>query len=74
MLNICQSTNTQKKPEYKLYDQITASFLESMGLRFEGIFVRDILNKVMPSKNSPTNKTGAKLQTMVNEYIVVFQK
>ncbi len=55
-------------------DQITASFLESMGLRFEGIFVRDILNKVMPSQNSPTNKTGAKLQTMVNEYIVVFQK
>lgn len=55
-------------------DQITASFLESMGLKFEGIFVRDILNKVMPSQNSPTNKTGAKLQTMVNEYIVVFQK
>ena len=55
-------------------DQITASFLESMGLRFEGIFVRDILNKVMPSQNSPTNKRGAKLQTMLNEYIVVFQK
>jgi DNA modification methylase len=55
-------------------DQITASFLESLGLKFEGIFVRDILNKVMPSQNSPTNKTGAKLQTMVNEYIVVFQK
>ena len=32
-------------------DQITASFLESMGLRFENIFVRDIMNKVMPSQN-----------------------
>lgn len=55
-------------------DQITASFLESMGLKFEGIYVRDILNKVMPSQNSPSNKTGVKLQTMVNEYIVTFQK
>lgn len=55
-------------------DQITASFLESLGLKFEGIFVRDILNKVMPSQNSPSNKTGVKLQTMVNEYIVTFQK
>ena len=55
-------------------DQITASFLESMGLRFEGIFVRDILNKVMPSKNSPSNKVGVKSRTMVNEYVVVFAK
>ena len=55
-------------------DQITASFLDSLGLRFEGIFVRDILNKVMPSKNSPTNKIGEKSKTMSNEYIVVFRK
>jgi DNA modification methylase len=55
-------------------DQITAAFLESMGLKFEGIFVRDISSKVMPSQNSPSNKTGVKLQTMTNEYIVVFQK
>lgn len=55
-------------------DQITASFLDGMGLNFEGIFVRDIVNKVMPSKNSPTNKTGKTKSTMVNEYIVVFNK
>lgn len=55
-------------------DQITASFLEDMGLDFRGIFVRDILNKVMPSKNSPSNKVGVKLRTMVNEYVVVFNK
>ena len=55
-------------------DQITASFLESMGLKFEGIFVRDIWNKVMPSQNSPTNKIGDKLQTMLNEYVVIFHK
>jgi hypothetical protein len=55
-------------------DQITAFFLDSMGLKFEGIYVRDILNKVMPSQNSPTNVTGAKLKTMSNEYIVIFKK
>jgi len=55
-------------------DQITASFLEEMGLLFEGIFIRNILNKVMPSKNSPSNKVGVKVRTMTNEYIVIFSK
>ena len=55
-------------------DQITASFFDSMGLSFENIFVRDILNKVMPSKNSPSNKVGKKVATMANEYIVIFNK
>ncbi len=55
-------------------DQITASFFDSMGLNFKGIFVRDIHNKVMPSKNSPTNQTGMKSKTMTKEYIVVFSK
>ena len=55
-------------------DQITASFLDNMGLNFEDIFIRDILNKVMPSKNSPSNKTGVKSRTMTHEYVVVFSK
>ncbi len=55
-------------------DQITASFFHSMDLNFEGIFVRDIHNKVMPSKNSPTNRAGVKSKTMTNEYVVVFNK
>ena len=45
-----------------------------MGLKLENIFVRDILNKVMPSQNSPTNIIGEKSNTMSNEYIVVFNK
>lgn len=53
-------------------DQITASFLDSLGLNFEQIFVREIHNKVMPSRNSPSNKVGSKAKTMSNEYIVVF--
>jgi len=55
-------------------DQITASFLEGLGLKFESILVREILNKVMPSKNSPTNKVGATKKTMTSEYIVSFTK
>ena len=55
-------------------DQITSSFLDSLGLKFEQIFVREILNKIMPSKNSPSNKVGVKSKTMCNEYIVVFGK
>ncbi len=55
-------------------DQITATFFDKLGLKFENIFVRDILNKVMPSKNSPTNKVGVTKKTMSNEYIVIFTK
>jgi len=55
-------------------DQITSSFLNELGLQFKEILVRDIVNKVMPSKNSPTNKSGVKKSTMVNEYIVIFTK
>ena len=55
-------------------DQITASFFNSMGLNFERIFVRTSCNKVMPSKNSPANKTGVKSKAMANEYAVVFSK
>lgn len=55
-------------------DQITASFFDSLGLSFENIFVRDIHSKVMPLKNSPSNKAGVKGKTMANEYIVIFRK
>ena len=55
-------------------DQITASFLDSFNLNFGGINVREITNKVMPARNSPTNVTGATSNTMANEFIVVFKK
>ena len=55
-------------------DFITAEFFESFGLTLESIFVREISNKRMPSKNSPTNKVGKTSNTMLNEYIVVMKK
>jgi DNA modification methylase len=55
-------------------DYITAEFFENNGFNHLNTFVRRIPNKRMPSKNSPTNKTGELASTMVNEYIVVLQK
>ena len=55
-------------------DQITASFMVAMGLSFESISVREICNKVMPSRNSPTNVMGNTSKTMSSEYIVVCRK
>jgi len=54
-------------------DFITAEFFESFGLTLENIFVREISNKRMPSKNSPSNRTGKTSNTMLNEYIVIMR-
>lgn len=55
-------------------DLITAEFFESFGLTLENIFVREISNKRMPSKNSPSNKAGQISNTMLNEYIVIMKR
>lgn len=55
-------------------DYFTAEMFESCGFTHEETIVRAIPNKRMPSKNSPTNKTGAKVETMTNEYIVILTK
>lgn len=55
-------------------DYFTAEMFEKCGFKHEITIVREIPNKRMPSKNSPTNKTGAKVETMCNEYIVILTK
>ena len=55
-------------------DYFTAEMFEKCGFRHEITIVREIPNKRMPSKNSPTNKTGVKVETMSNEYIVIMTK
>ena len=47
---------------------------EKCGFRHEITIIREIPNKRMPSKNSPTNKIGEKVTTMTNEYIVIMTK
>jgi site-specific DNA-methyltransferase (cytosine-N4-specific) len=49
-------------------------FFKYFGLKFENIYVRNIINKRMPTKNSPTNTRGRVDLTMKNEYIVILKK
>ncbi len=55
-------------------DYFTAETFERCGLHHVVTLVREIPNKRMPSKTSPTNVSGAKVNTMNNEYIVILRK
>jgi hypothetical protein len=55
-------------------DEITKDFFENQGFLHIETIIRNIPNKRMPSKNSPTNETGKKDETMNNEYIVIMRK
>ena len=55
-------------------DYFTAEAFENNGFKHNQTIVREIPNKRMPSKTSPTNKIGAKIATMSNEYIVIMTK
>ena len=55
-------------------DQFTAWVFENAGFEYVATYLRDIPNKRMPSKNSPTNKAGKKVSTMHKEYLVVLKK
>jgi len=55
-------------------EQFTTWAFEKENFEHITTYVREIPNKRMPSKNSPSNKAGVKLSTMVNEYIVVCRK
>lgn len=55
-------------------DYFTAEMFEKCGFEFKTTIVRSIPNKRMPAKTSPTNKPGAKVSTMTNEYIVILEK
>ena len=55
-------------------DYFTAEMFEKAGFEHKITIVREIPNKRMPAKTSPTNKSGAKVSTMSNEYIVIMQK
>jgi site-specific DNA-methyltransferase (cytosine-N4-specific) len=55
-------------------DQFTAWAFEQNGFEYVTTYLRDIPNKRMPGKNSPTNKAGKKVETMHKEYLVVLKK
>lgn len=86
--SIRTAAKTVKKGGYVLYlvgnrrvrdvelptDIITARMFEKHGFIHEKTIVRDILNKRMPKKTSPTNKAGDKVSTMKHEYLVILRK
>ncbi|WP_028284026.1 DNA methyltransferase [Olleya marilimosa] len=55
-------------------DFFTIESFERNGFRHIDTFVRSIPNKRMPSKTSPSNKKGANVTTMVNEFIIIMDK
>lgn len=55
-------------------DEITSDFFAENNFCHVETIVRNIPNKRMPSKNSPTNIVGVKDDTMSQEFIVVLQK
>ena len=55
-------------------DQFIAEKFSQNGFEHLKTYERIIGNKVMPSRNSPTNKVGALQGTMTKEYIVVCEK
>lgn len=66
--------NRTVKSELLKTDVIITEIADSCGLEHIYTIDRNIINKVMPSLNSPTNKSGAKAGTMTNEHIVVLRK
>ncbi|MBB1073067.1 DNA methyltransferase [Rhodoferax sp. 4810] len=55
-------------------DEVTRCLFERQGFVHIETVIRNIPNKRMPSKNSPTNIVGRTDSTMNNEYIVVMKK
>jgi 16S rRNA G966 N2-methylase RsmD len=55
-------------------DQFIAEKFEENGFKHLITYERALSNKAMPSRNSPTNKVGKTINTMLFEYIVVCEK
>lgn len=66
--------NRTVKGELLKTDQIIIEIANSYNLEHIYTIDRKIINKVMPSLNSPTNSIGNKVTTMCNEHIVILRK
>ena len=55
-------------------DTIIREIAQFYGLQYVYTIDRNIINKVMPSANSPTNETGKTSNTMTVEHIVILRK
>ena len=66
--------NRTVKGELLQTDKIIAEIAHEHDLEHIYTIDRNIINKVMPSLNSPTNETGVKASTMTNVHILVLRK
>lgn len=55
-------------------DLITSELSSKVGFKTEKILYRNIINKRMPNKNSPTNEKGRLCNTMLKENIIFLRK
>lgn len=55
-------------------DIIITEFARTLGYSTEKIYSRNIVNKRMASKNSPTNEKGKTVNTMMTENIIILKK
>lgn len=66
--------NRTVKGEVIPTDKIIEEIAQNYGLRYVYTIDRNIVNKVMPSANSPTNEVGKISSTMTVEHIVILRK
>jgi site-specific DNA-methyltransferase (cytosine-N4-specific) len=66
--------NRKVKNQVLPTDEITKDFFINQGFKHVETIVRNIPNKRMPNKNSPTNIAGKTATTMCHEYIVIMLK
>lgn len=55
-------------------DEIVIEMYNKYNINHIDTYYRKILNKRLPSQNSPTNKNGVKSKTMNGESIMLFEK
>ena len=66
--------NRTVKKVYLRTDIIITELAETLGYSTEKIYSRNILNKRMACKNSPTNEIGKTVNTMMTENIIILKK
>lgn len=66
--------NRTVKGELLKTDKIITEIASKYNMDYVYTIDRNIINKVMPSLNSPTNIAGKKSETMCNEHIVILRK
>lgn len=72
---ICYVVGNRRVNDMELpTDEITKFFFEENGFKHIETIVRNISNKRIPLKTSPSNKSGKIVKTMKQEYIVVMKK